>query len=159
MHSQYIVLPESLSFSKIFSVKPEPLTTLWYICSIHRVFARIDVRALEDVLGEWLQTVTPLAKGEGIGDTPAAQKIAQSVRGHWGIENRLYRQRDTVFREDHGTIRKGSAPQAMAALRNLVISIWTIRSFPKAQRRFAAKPSELFAFLGLTEVQKQYVYA
>ena len=67
-----------------------------------------------------------------------------------------------VFREDHGTIRKGSAPQAMAALRNLVISIFhlgTVRSFPKAQRRFAAKPSELFAFLGLTEVQKQYVYA
>lgn len=30
MHSQYIVLPEGLSFSKVFSVKPEPVTTLWY---------------------------------------------------------------------------------------------------------------------------------
>src|SRR6266480_4172899 len=30
MRSQYIVLPEGLSFSKVFSVKPEPVTTLWY---------------------------------------------------------------------------------------------------------------------------------
>src|SRR5438105_3452188 len=30
MYSQYIVLPEGLSFSKVFSVKPEPVTTLWY---------------------------------------------------------------------------------------------------------------------------------
>jgi len=395
MYHQYIVLPESLSFSKIFSVKPEPLTTLWFmlhevpdprraqgrrhdlpllltlailaLCcghlsyeameewcqnyqqelktqvpflsghmpdatTFHRVFARIDVKVLESVLGEWLQAVTPLRIGEGIaldgksihgagihlvsafahiaqtvlfeqgtdikgkelvvvpevikkitikdrivtGDAlfaqktlcevitdkeggyvfrvkgnqdtlekdirlffaeppfgaaietyttvnrwkgriekrtmqisnglvsylswpglnqvwkltkeikqkgsrtveqsvgiaripkelsdtiPIAQKVSECVRGHWGIENRLHRTRDTVFNEDHGTIRKGSAPQTMAALRNLVTSIFhlgTVRSFPKAQRRFAAKPTELFTFLGLIEIQKQYIYA
>lgn len=30
MSSQYIVLPKGLSYSPIFSVKPEPVTTLWY---------------------------------------------------------------------------------------------------------------------------------
>lgn len=30
MYSQYTVLPRGLSFSKVFSVKPEPVTTLWY---------------------------------------------------------------------------------------------------------------------------------
>src|SRR5205807_479657 len=30
MHSQYIVLPRGLSYSSVFSVKPEPITTLWY---------------------------------------------------------------------------------------------------------------------------------
>lgn len=98
---------------------------------------------------------------ELLGDSSIAQKVAESVRGHWGIENRLHRTRDTVFREDNCTIRKGSAPQTMAALRNLVTSIFhlgTVRSFPKAQRRFAACPWELFAFLGITTIQKQYFH-
>lgn len=85
----------------------------------------------------------------------AAQQISEYVRGHWSIENRLHRVRDVVFNEDHARIRKGNAPQIMAALKNLVISLFhraTVRSFPKAMRRFAAKPYELFQFLGLTMV-------
>ena len=35
------------------------------------------------------------------------------LRGHWGIENRLHRQRDVVFGEDHSTIRKKHAPQTI----------------------------------------------
>lgn len=84
-----------------------------------------------------------------------AEVIAEYIRGHWSIENRLHRQRDVVFNEDHATVRCGNAPEIMAALKNLVISIFhraTVRSFPKAMRRFAARPEELFAFLGLTMV-------
>jgi predicted transposase YbfD/YdcC len=91
-----------------------------------------------------------------------AEKLNQYLRGHWSIENSLHRTRDVSFHEDKATIRKGSAPQVMAALKNLVISIFhraTVRSFPAAFRRFSAKPEELFQFLGLTEVQKAYVYA
>lgn len=390
MLSQYIVLPRSLSYSSVFSVRPEPVTTLWYmlhsipdcrrgqgrrhdlptlltlailaLCSgylsylamqewcenyqeevtkqvpflaghmpnaatFHRVFAALDEKALEDVLGAWIQTVIPIAKGEGIAldgktlhgtgihlvaafahlarcvlfeigtdtkgkelvigpevirrlsiknqivtgdalftqrtfctlitkkeggyvfrvkgnqdtlekdirlffkdvpfganattytsvdrwkgrvekriirvsadlvsylnwpglthvwqmtkevtakgattvevsvgiaripevlikDIPVAEKVADSIRGHWGIEIRAHRTRDTVFKEDNATIRKGNAPQVMAALRNLVTSIFhrgTVRSFPTAMRRFAAKPEELFDFLGLTAVAK-----
>jgi predicted transposase YbfD/YdcC len=390
MYSQYIILPEDLSFSKVFSVKPEPVTTLWYflhsisdprraqgrrhalpvvlvlallaLCSghlsyeameewarnyqdhlegklsflaghtpdaatFHRVFARLDAIAFEEVLGNWLQTVIPTEKGEGIaidgktisgtgvhlvaafthrmqsvlfemgtdtkgkelvlgpevlkhiplkehivtGDAMFAQrkicaqivegkggyvftvkgnqekleedirfffqdlpfktnvqtdvqhtrwkgrkekrtvsmsddhavlsylgwpgvthvweckreiiregetttetaigiasfpkaleeratatKLNQYIRGHWGIENGLHRTRDVTFQEDKATIRKGKAPQIMAALKNLVISILhrgTVRSFKTAFRRFAAHPEELFQFLGLTEVQ------
>ena len=91
-----------------------------------------------------------------------AQQIEDYIRGHWSIENRLHRQRDVVFHEDHATIRKGAAPQIMAATKNIVLSIFhraTVRNFKSAQRRFAAHPEELFAFLGLTDVQKAYVYA
>lgn len=393
MHSQYIVLPEGLSFSSVFSVKPEPVTTLWYflhsvadprraqgrrhplpiilvlallaLCcghtsyqameewcrnyqeelaeklsflsghtpdaaTFHRIFARLDVMAFEEVLGTWLQAIVPSERGEGIaidgktisgtgihivaafthtlqsvlfekgteikgkeivtapvvlahiplaghivtGDamftqrkiceqiisggggyvftvkgnqekleqdirlyfqdlpfqtkletqtlidywkgrrekrtirmsndaqvlsylswpglthiwectrvvkrggetstevaygiasfpkeleklaTPA--KLNQYLRGHWGIENSLHRTRDVSFHEDKATIRTRGAPQIMAALRNLVISIFhraTVRSFPTAFRRFAAHPEELFCFLGLPEVQKSY---
>lgn len=393
MYSQYIVLPEGLSFSKVFSVKPEPVTTLWYflhtvpdprraqgrrhnlpivlllsllaLCSGHhsyqameewaenyqdllkkqlpfiaghipnaatfyRVFSRLNVEAFEKVLGNWLQKIIPSEKGEGIAidgktisgtgihlvsafthkiqsvlfemgtdikgkelilgpqvlenisvkdqiitgdamfaqkkicsqitkqgggyvftvkgnqekleedirlffnnkpfgiqfsenimvtcwkgrkekrkirisDNPqllcylkwpglthvwevtretkkkgvtaaeiavgiaslpkeyaTAQKLNQYIRGHWSIENGLHRTRDVSFHEDKATIRKGSAPQIMAALKNLVISIFhraTVRSFPTAFRRFAAKPQELFHFLGLPKVQKSFIYA
>jgi len=91
-----------------------------------------------------------------------AHQIADYIRGHWSIENRLHRQRDMVFHEDHATIRKGSAPQIMAATKNIVLSIFhraTVRNFKTAQRRFAAHPEELFQFLGLPEIQKAYVVA
>lgn len=43
------------------------------------------------------------------------------VRGHWGIENSSHHVRDVVFAEDASTVHTGSAPRAMAALRNLAI--------------------------------------
>lgn len=109
-------------------------------------------------------TITEIAVG--IGSLPkeyaTAQKLNQYIRGHWSIENGLHRQRDKIFNEDKATIRKGHAPQVMAALKNLVLSIFhraTVRNFNTAFRRFAAKPEELFYFLGLKEIQKAYVYA
>ncbi len=92
----------------------------------------------------------------------AAEQISGYIRGHWGIENRLHRQRDVVFNEDKSTIRKGHAPQTMAILKNIVTSIFhrgTVRNFKSAMRKFAADPEELFSFLGLPEVQKAYIYA
>lgn len=106
-------------------------------------------------------TITEVSVGiaglpeEIIKDKNEAELIAGYIRGHWNIENRLHRQRDVIFHEDHATIRCGNAPQIMAALKNLVISVFhraTVRSFPTAMRRFAAKPEELFQFLGLTMV-------
>ncbi|MFF8717742.1 ISAs1 family transposase [Streptomyces sp. NPDC015184] len=43
------------------------------------------------------------------------------VRGHWGIENSSHHVRDVVLAEDAPTAHTGSAPRAMAALRNLAI--------------------------------------
>jgi predicted transposase YbfD/YdcC len=91
-----------------------------------------------------------------------AEQITGLIRGHWGIENRLHRQRDVVFNEDKSTIKKGHAPQTMAILKNIVTSIFhrgTVRNFKSAMRKFAADPVELFQFLGLTSVQKAHVYA
>src|SRR5258708_38015112 len=44
-------------------------------------------------------------------------------RGHWSIENRSHYVRDVSFKEDRSRLRKGHAPQIMAALRNLVITL------------------------------------
>lgn len=95
-------------------------------------------------------------------DKSVAERIAEGIRGHWSIEIRCHRTRDVIFHEDHATIRKGNAPQVMAALRNLVTSVFhrgTVRSFPTAMRHFAARPVELFQFLGLDIVAKTYAIA
>ncbi len=113
------------------------------------------------------RTTTEVALGiasfpKGLKEVATAQKLNQYIRGHWGIENGLHRTRDVTFNEDHATIRKGKAPQVMAALRNLVISILhtgSVRSFKTAFRRFAAHPEEMFQFLGLTDVTKAAVLA
>lgn len=51
-------------------------------------------------------------------------KLLSLVRGHCAIENKLFRVRDVTLGEDASQIRKGSAPEVMAALRNVVISLF-----------------------------------
>jgi predicted transposase YbfD/YdcC len=50
-----------------------------------------------------------------------ATEIARRVRGHWGIENKIHHVRDTTYAEDASRVRTGTAPRAMASLRNLAI--------------------------------------
>jgi hypothetical protein len=45
------------------------------------------------------------------------------VRGHWRIENSLHYVRDVTFGEDRSRLRTGHAPQILAALRNLAITL------------------------------------
>src|SRR4051794_16062975 len=50
-------------------------------------------------------------------------ELADWIRGHWHIENKLHWVRDVTFAEDGSQVRTGSAPQVMATFRNLVISL------------------------------------
>jgi hypothetical protein len=50
-------------------------------------------------------------------------ELAAWIRGHWQIENGLHWVRDVTFAEDLSQVRTGAAPQVMATLRNLVISL------------------------------------
>jgi predicted transposase YbfD/YdcC len=52
---------------------------------------------------------------------PAEASAAQGEalwRGHWAIEHRVHHVRDRTWGEDAGQVRRGHAPQALAALRN-----------------------------------------
>lgn len=57
-----------------------------------------------------------------------AAELAERVRGHCAIENREHHVRDVTFGEDASRVRTGSAPRAMASLRNLAIG--ALRSRP-----------------------------
>lgn len=70
-----------------------------------------------------------------------ARRLAGLVRGHWRIENRLHWVRDKDFAEDASRVRTGNAPQTMAILRNLVISMLWLLGYPcliAALRHFAS---------------------
>ena len=65
-------------------------------------------------------------------DQAPPEQVASWARGHWTIENRLHWIRDVVFDEDRHRLRTGNAPQVMAALRNLAISLIRLAHGPAA---------------------------
>ncbi|HUZ03543.1 MAG TPA: ISAs1 family transposase [Thermomicrobiaceae bacterium] len=79
-----------------------------------------EVKNLDGSL-RWTETahgVTSLSPGKA---DPAT--VLGHNRNHWGIENKTHWVRDVTFDEDRSTVRAGSAPRAMASLRNLVIGL------------------------------------
>jgi predicted transposase YbfD/YdcC len=79
-------------------------------------------------------------------------RLADLLRGHWGIEA-LHHVRDTTFAEDASQVRTGAARNAMAVLRNLVIGLLS-RAGPvnvaAALRRHARDPRRPLASLGIS---------
>jgi predicted transposase YbfD/YdcC len=79
-------------------------------------------------------------------------RLADWIRGHWGIEA-LHHIRDTTFAEDASQVRTGTAPRAMASLRNLAIGILRAhgdRNIAAALRRNARDATRPLALLGIT---------
>ena len=52
-----------------------------------------------------------------------AQRFAEAVRGHWGIENRLHWQLDVTFQEDQCRLRQGHADANFSILRRTALSL------------------------------------
>lgn len=81
-----------------------------------------------------------------------AKEILDLVRAHWTVES-IHWIRDVTYDEDRSQIRTESGPQAMAAPRNLAISLirsWPkYRSVPEAHRRLWGKPEALFVALAI----------
>ena len=73
-----------------------------------------------------------------------AARLLELWRGHWGIENQVHWVRDATLDQDRSQVRTGAAPQIMAGLRNLTISLLRLHQEPNiaaALRRCATKPS------------------
>jgi predicted transposase YbfD/YdcC len=78
-------------------------------------------------------------------------QLEQIWRGHWTIENCLHHVRDETFGEDRCQVHTGSAAQALAALRNAVISLLRFHGWSNlaaATRCYAAHPQRALRLLG-----------
>jgi predicted transposase YbfD/YdcC len=85
-----------------------------------------------------------------------AKRLSDLVREHWGIENGLHYVRDVTLGEDGCRVRKGSAPQVLAAIRNAVVHLLAGVEAPNhaaAIRRLNAHPEEALALLKIPQPQ------
>lgn len=83
-------------------------------------------------------------------DQANAARLAQAIRAHWGIENRLHRIRDVTFAEDLSQVRTGNGPAVMATLRNLAISLHRTAgadNIAAACRRISRHPNRVLPLL------------
>lgn len=81
-----------------------------------------------------------------------AEDLLMLSRSHWGIENRVHHVRDVTLGEDASRIRAGSAPQAIAAVRNLVLNVLLqagAKNIAAGVRRFSWHLNQAAAVLGL----------
>ena len=87
---------------------------------------------------ETVYAVTSLTATEA---SPA--ELADIIRGHWAIEDRLHWVRDMDYDEDRSQVRTGNGPRVMAALRNLAITILRLAgviNIAAALRHHARRP-------------------
>nr|WP_280570275.1 ISAs1 family transposase [Chromohalobacter sp. 296-RDG] len=60
----------------------------------------------------------------------SAQKLAEAVRQHWYVENKLHWSLDVVLREDACKIHRGQAAENLARVRHIALS------YLKGEKRF-----------------------
>ena len=85
-----------------------------------------------------------------------AQQLLGLVRDPWRIENCLHYVRDVTLGEAACRVRKGNAPQVLAALRNAVVHLLSgvkAESRAAATEELAACSQEALGLLGLASLQ------
>jgi hypothetical protein len=106
---------------------------------VGQVFELERVRVVGDkTTVEVVHGITSVGRDRG-----DARWLLQQTRKHWGIENKLHWVRDVTLGEDDCRVRTGSAPQVLAALRNVVVHLLEgVKAASKAAaaRSFAARP-------------------
>jgi hypothetical protein len=67
--------------------------------------------------------------------------LGSSVRAHWGIENSLHYVLDVAFGEDACRIKSGNAPENMAFIRKIALSL--ARSDTGSTRSMASRIKQM----------------
>jgi hypothetical protein len=94
--------------------------------------------------------ITSLGRGRA-----DAGKSLGLTRTHWGIENGSHYRRDVTLGEDASRIRKGDAPQVMAALRSAIIHLAQKvgPNLATAIRTLSNCPAQALGLLGLPRLE------
>jgi predicted transposase YbfD/YdcC len=128
------------------------VTTIAGLDFPHATQALRITRRVRPLAGRRWRTVTVYAVTSLTAARASPARLADYVRGHWGIEA-LHHIRDVTFAEDACQVRTGTAPRAMASLRNLAIGMLHVhghRNIAVALRRNARDATRPLALLGIT---------
>lgn len=127
------------------------LSPTWpHIAQVAQVTRTVTTRRTNKTTQEIVYLITTLPP-----QLASPRRLLDLVRGHWCIENSLHYVRDVTFGEDRSRFRTGHAPQIMAALRNLAITLMHRGGhfqIAAARRYFSYHPHEA---LGLLLPQKE----
>jgi len=118
----------------------------------HATQALRITRRVRSLAGRRWRTVTVYAVTNLTAAQASPARLADWIRGHWGIEA-LHHIRDTTFAEDASQVRTGNAPRTMASLRNLAIGLLRAhghRNIAAVLRRNARDPTRVLPLLGIT---------
>jgi len=116
---------------------------------------RVERRRIHVGTGLVEREVTYAVTSQSPARADAAGLLA-TLRGHWGIENKLHWVRDVTFDEDRSQVRTGAAPQAMAACRNLVLALLRRAgeaNIAAACRTYAGRPGAAIALVAAAGCQ------
>lgn len=75
----------------------------------------------------------------------SAERAADAVRGHWGIENRLHWVLDVLFKDDLSRLRTGHGPKNMTVVRHFALNLIRAanhRKSLKTRRKMAGWPDD-----------------
>lgn len=158
--------------ASLFAQEPLPGETRWEHTTHGKGHGRLETRrvASSELLNDYLDwpgvgqvvertcTRVRLADGRASEETSYAitslghdqasvEELATLWRAHWTIENRVHYVRDETLGEDRGQIAKGNAPQALAALRNALLTALRARGWDniaQALRYYAVRATRSF---------------
>lgn len=88
------------------------------------------------------------------GERADAAALLELLRNHWRIENCLHYVRDETLGEDACRVRRGTAPQVLAALRNAVVHLLAqvpADSRPEAIELLQVHPDQARALIGIPQ--------
>ena len=128
------------------------VTTVTGLGFPHATQAVRITRRVRPLTGRRWRTVTTYAVTSLTAAQARPGRLADWMRGHWGIEA-LHHLRDTTFAEDASQVRTGNAPRAMASLRNLAIGVLRRhghRNIAAVLRRNARDAARVLPLLGIT---------
>lgn len=61
--------------------------------------------------------------------SPSSRRLAEGIRGHWLIENRLHWVKDVIYQEDKSPQKAGFAPINLSLLKTWVLTLLRVHGY------------------------------
>jgi len=137
---------EEIRQIKVATVLDDYLRKNWPgVAQVAQLTRTVTTKKTGEITTEVVYLITTLSR-----EKASPERLLELGRGHWGIENRSHYVRDVTFLEDSSKLRTGNAPQIMAALRNLTLTLihrQNSSQIASTRRSLSSHPERALAWL------------